>query len=299
MDSSSAKYFFLFSTAILFALIGSRSFGGMDVDELSFSEKWINQKATVESECKEHSITLTKSISSAILKVEKSSSVEIAQRLDEFDYIIQYSCISLTDHCDNVVIRDTLPDGLAFIAASSSTPGTSIDVLSNKITATFTQGNGTGLAAGSTGQLVIRTIVRANSDFEDKINTAFVESSNAGMTEASDTMTVISDDVIIDYTYNERFEVNKNLSSDIIPGGFGDYGITPFNVGLNDIANIDIIDTLPQEFILHNITTTEQPGTSTDFTISVKLETDLNTWIPIIFGNTSVGESHNLSLIHI
>ena len=76
MNSSSAKYFFLFSTAILFALIGSRSFGGMDVDELSFSEKWINQKATVESECKEHSITLTKSISSAILKVEKSSSVE-------------------------------------------------------------------------------------------------------------------------------------------------------------------------------------------------------------------------------
>ena len=293
MKSSSAIIFTLFFASIF--LVGMWSVLSVDIkDEVSIAQKWKNTRATVKSDCDGNSIATTKSISLAEVNVDKTSSVAVAHRLDEFEYIINYSCTSLTQHCDEVVIVDTLPTGMAYIVASSSTPGTAINISGNIITATFTQGNGTGLDAGSTGQLVIRVVIRNSATFGEKINTATISSSNGGINQESDTITIVSEDVVTDYTYVEGFSFNKYHWMDIMPHGFAEYGITPFNLGLNTVNNISIIDTFPQEFVLHNIFVTEVPGTSANYTISVKLENDLNNWIPIITGNTGASEFHNI-----
>lgn len=77
----------------------------------------------------------------------------------EFVYTLQYTCASTTQNCENVVLLDTLPLGVEFVSFVDNplhSSNTSYDASTRIVTFELNNENGTGMNAGSTGEVFIR-----------------------------------------------------------------------------------------------------------------------------------------------
>lgn len=182
------------------------------------------------------------------LELNKSVDSTTIQSGNQLVYIIQYSCVSTTAHCDNVIIRDTLPTDLTFVSFLDNpihSSNTSFNAAENEVIFELNKENaGMGMFAGSTGEVRI-TARFPNGETPNNTlinNTAFITSSSA--------IDATSNPVPSTALASSPWELSKTGNGTTyvgLPFTYTLQVVDPTNGaagGLN-IDNVTVIDTLP------------------------------------------------------
>jgi len=176
----------------------------------------------------------------------------------EFVYTLQYTCASTTQNCENVVLLDTLPAGLEFISFMNNplhSSNTTYDSNTRVVSFELNKENGTGMDAGSTGEVFIQVRFPNGStpdgftvENSATITANGIPDGNSNMVateaEAQPTWTVDKSNadgntIFLDADFTYQIEVDDALN--------GDFG------SLN-LLNYSLIDALPAGAIFVNAT---------------------------------------------
>ena len=182
------------------------------------------------------------------LELYKSVDSTTIQAGNQLVYIIQYSCVSTTAHCDNVIIRDTLPSDLTFVSFLDNpihSSNTIFNATDNEVIFELNKENGgIGMKAGSTGEVKITARFPNGTTPNNTLanNTAFITS-----TTATDTF---SNTVPSTALATSPWELNKTGNGTAYVGLPFTYTLRvedPTNgaIGGLNMDNVMVIDTLP------------------------------------------------------
>lgn len=189
------------------------------------------------------------------LELYKSVDSTTIQTGNQLVYTIQYSCVSTTAHCDNVVIRDTLPSDLTFVSFLGNpihSSNTSFNAADNEVIFELNKENGgMGMLAGSTGEVKIYARFPNGETPNNTLinNTAFITS-----TIATDTFSNMSPSTAL---ATSPWELNKTGNGTAYLGLPFTYTLqiedptNGANGGLN-IDNVTVVDTLPTGAAFNN-----------------------------------------------
>ena len=183
---------------------------------------------------------------SFLATVEVNSTVNNSTPLtgEVFTYTIQYSCASLTENCEGVVITNPLPPEVEYVGITGSIHTTNESYNGATRTVTFTLVD--PLLAGTSGQVQLRV--------------RFPNGSTSNGTVASNTATITSTNAVTDNSTINATAVaaaNPILEKEFVHGGgAGTYTTYQFKFcndnysetdtdGTLDLNNIIIVDTLP------------------------------------------------------
>ncbi|MCI4463267.1 MAG: DUF11 domain-containing protein, partial [Caldisericum sp.] len=175
------------------------------------------------------------------LTISKSDSVDPVQAGSQFTYTIRYQNTGGQD-ATNVVITDTLPNGLTFISATPAP--TSV----NGQTLTWNIGT---LQSGTLGQITVKVEVPIDTPNGTIFtNTATITSTETNPVTTSETTTVESKPVL---TISKDVQTTHNPAQ---PGDIATYTITYGNTGNLTATNTFIVDAIPQNtrFVVGSVT---------------------------------------------
>jgi len=201
----------------------------------------------------EDSTSLTPLISQAttndFLVIDKSVDSTSISSGEIFVYTIQYSCASTTFDCQNVMIVDTLPASLnfeSFIESPIHSNSTTYDATSHSVTFNLNKQIGTGIMAGSTGEVKIRVSFPNGSTPNNTI------AENFAVMSADNANTSNSDTIATTAIATSGWEINKSDAGTIRLDTDFSYSINVNDIlnGSSGSLNLDtftIIDTLPAD----------------------------------------------------
>ncbi|MEZ0607260.1 SdrD B-like domain-containing protein [Fibrella sp. WM1] len=205
------------------------------------------------------------------LQVRKTVDQTTVNPNEPLTYTIQYNCVSITNPCTNVVIKDVIPN----LYEVSFQPNNAVyDANLNQVT--FNLGN---LPAGTTGEVkIIGKVNAGNPGGTVMPNSATITSGSS--TTVSNTVSTTINSVL-------SLDVNKSALADpglgagrLMQGGKGYYNLYFGSAGNVDKTNFCVVDTLPMadKLRVKSIYT----GTINNYagqTFTIQYQTNLNsTW---------------------
>jgi fimbrial isopeptide formation D2 family protein len=228
------------------------------------------------------------------VEIQKSVSASAVNPESAFTYTIKYSCTSITDPCQNVVITDKLPQGMRVVDLASQIGTTSYDATTQ--IATFTLGT---LPAGTTGEVQIKLQATGNVPGGTVLpNSATITSGGTSIVSNSVSTTVNTQQAI---ALQKLIRTFNSVGSNIFPqGSNGYYSISVSNIGNTSISNFCVEDTtlpIPDKLKVTAIQTGQYSnyfGATNPETVTVSYKTNLNTSYQDLSGSpfsTSVSSS--------
>ena len=176
------------------------------------------------------------------LTLVKSASVTSVAVNTPFDYVLKYSCSSLTTTCDGVTITDVLPPELSRAAADVTLTGDG-----NTATTSYNPATGTAtftmvspMRAGTTGDVTITVRFPPNTTpvGTQAVNTADISATNAA--------TVTSNPVEVDVTgVNPSMSLTKSTTSRFVLDAPIVYTVPWTNNGNTNLLDPTVVDTVP------------------------------------------------------
>ena len=193
-------------------------------------------------------------VQAADLAISKSSSVDVVEAGEAFEYRILVSCSSATSDCIDAVVTDVLPIELSgalddvFVAPIVGADAT-YDDSTRTATWTFTNdlgGGNVGLSSGSSLELILQVLFPAGSTPDGTVAT-----NTARLTATVDSTEtfVDSNPAPVAATASFEFEVRKSVRGGVAPLGLPvTYDVqlcSPATGGLDLAAGATLRDTLP------------------------------------------------------
>jgi fimbrial isopeptide formation D2 family protein/uncharacterized repeat protein (TIGR01451 family) len=208
------------------------------------------------------------------LQINKSVDNTNPTSLQDVTYTIQYNCISITDPCNNVVIKDVLPASMFQDVQLFTSIGTSSYDASTR-TATFNLGN---LPAGTTGQVTIKGTLMASVSPGTTIPNSATLTSAGGSPIVSNT---VSSTVVGFAKLNLAKYANANpyIANEVMmQGSNGYYSAFIKNEGNVALTNLCITDVLPSPDKLKVTSLSSGKfNSSSPSTIRIQYQTNTNT----------------------
>lgn len=238
--------------------------------------KWIESPTHTTSSCSVGSYN-DAAAQIDIRKIVSRNDVDIGRA---FTYTLQFSCLSLTENCDDVVITDFLPTELNYLGAASSLTQSTIAFNNGVITVSFSSGNGTGLNAGISGEIIIQVSVKSGTPPIAITNTANIASSNAG-TDVASVIINVNDSSVGgggSGSLTSGLQAHKFGVGAFTPGGYVNYGLRYYNTGATDINDVDIVDNIPPQVTLHNVRIVGNRIFNESYTLYYMRDDIPNTW---------------------
>lgn len=181
-----------------------------------------------------------------LIKSVDSTSIQTGIKLT---YTLQFRCASITSNCENVIIRDTIPAGLDFVDFTDSpifSSNTSFDNATGIITFELNKQTGTGMLAGSTGE------VRFRAEFPNGATPNNFIAENRAVMTSDNSIDYVSNAVNTTATAQSTWAIDKtNANGNNI---YVDNDFT-YRIRLDDVTNgaagslnldtLTIIDQLP------------------------------------------------------
>jgi len=218
-----------------------------------------------------------------------------------FNFIIDASCNSTTEDCDNVVIIDTLPGTVEFLNFSYPLPdgvsSATYDLATREIVISFDAsacgscspdgiGDNNDFAQGASVQVLIQVQFPVGTiDGYQADNTAYAYSNNAPNSNSNVVATANNGASPGD------FPDDKGGDSEQIAGGYQYWSIEVGNIGFDDITNYEIIDTIPDSIILDQVRTPE--FTDLDHSIDMYYMRSDNPGVWVIWDNFNLNNREN------
>ena len=146
------------------------------------------------------------------LQINKSVDRTTASPGDAVIYTIQYNCVSITNPCTNVVITDHIPAGLDVYNVV-----TNVGTATNNREGSVTFNPGT-LPAGTTGQVIIRTVLNPRTPGGTVLpNSATITSGNGSPIVSNTVSTTANTVTALPYLFKNSY---TDSPSDIGSGQF-------------------------------------------------------------------------------
>ncbi|WP_198424764.1 SdrD B-like domain-containing protein, partial [Spirosoma endbachense] len=228
------------------------------------------------------------------VEIQKSVSKSTINPQSDFTYTLKYSCTSITDPCQDVVITDKLPQGATEVRLFSQIGTTSYNATTG--IATFTLGD---LPAGTTGQVEIRLQVDGSIPGGTVLpNSATVTSGGTPIVSNSVSTTVNTQQATI---LRKLTGSTNSAGSNVFSQGSEGYYLFDFsNSGNTSFSNFCLADStlpIPDKLRVTSIQTGEYNnywGDAVPETVTVSYKTNLNTSYQDLSGSpfsTSVSSS--------
>ena len=203
------------------------------------------------------------------LQIDKSVDKTSADPNTALFYTIQYNCVSITNPCTNVVIKDKLPNPI-YSAALSTNTGTATFDPSTKL-ATFTLGT---LPAGTTGQVTVSAIISAATPGGTVLPNSATITSGSSTTVSNTVSTTVN--ALTKLDLNKFASSTPPLGDSKLPqSGTGQYSFYLGVSGNVPLTNFCATDTLPLADKLN--VTTIYTGLYTNYSSTVQIDYQTNT----------------------
>lgn len=184
--------------------------------------------------------------------LEKSNPTPFPNMDETFNFVLDLSCSSSTGPCQDVVIRDTIPDFLEFLNFSSPLPVGILSATYDPVTREALIIHDVNMAAGSSLQLKIQVrFPNGTLNGSQAINYAQATSFNAGVSR--DSAMATANTTFLQGDFPDR----KTGDPRAVTGGYQFWGIEIGNIGFETIDDYSIVDTIPTGMRLDQIRTPE------------------------------------------